>query len=288
MLEYGEFAYQTGLVDRHGYHAMKLFENLAKEYWPQIESKIVWSPRKIHDVTFWSILFWFAVLGHNFVCVYTKQPIQQPLQYFRTWIIGLGLVSWFCRTNPCKCADIAGDQKKQQPRTFNERKNWRRFAKQSMLVVPVSSRQNSSTSVWFTISCQRQCIGQRYYSMPAFVSCTIAEIWILSLPIHCRKMRIAKWNGRVSKNIERLVVSRSLWIQRWPGSYTNKSLLNDSEICSNYELMKIVPNFMMRANVRQLCQTCRQFLRCIDFECRTYGANRSTVSRYRAHRSFHQ
>lgn len=41
MLEYGDFAYQTGLVDRHGYHSMKLFENLAKEYWPEIESKIV-------------------------------------------------------------------------------------------------------------------------------------------------------------------------------------------------------------------------------------------------------
>lgn len=47
MLEYGDFAYQTGLIDRHGYHAMKLFENLAKEYWPQIESKIVRLPRLI-------------------------------------------------------------------------------------------------------------------------------------------------------------------------------------------------------------------------------------------------
>lgn len=46
MLEYGDFVYQTGLVDRHGYHTMKLFENLAKEYWPEIESKIVRLPRK--------------------------------------------------------------------------------------------------------------------------------------------------------------------------------------------------------------------------------------------------
>lgn len=41
MLEYGEFAYQTGLVDIHGKNAMKLFELLAKEYYPSIESKIV-------------------------------------------------------------------------------------------------------------------------------------------------------------------------------------------------------------------------------------------------------
>lgn len=41
MLEYAEFAYQTGLVDVHGRNAMKLFELLAKEYYPGIESKIV-------------------------------------------------------------------------------------------------------------------------------------------------------------------------------------------------------------------------------------------------------
>lgn len=41
MLEYPAFAYQTGLVDVHGRHAMKLFELLAKEYYPSVESKIV-------------------------------------------------------------------------------------------------------------------------------------------------------------------------------------------------------------------------------------------------------
>lgn len=41
MLEYADFAYQTGLVDIHGRHAMKIFELLAKEYYPGIESKIV-------------------------------------------------------------------------------------------------------------------------------------------------------------------------------------------------------------------------------------------------------
>lgn len=41
MLEYADFAYQAGLVDMHGYNAMKLFELLAKEYWPSIESKVV-------------------------------------------------------------------------------------------------------------------------------------------------------------------------------------------------------------------------------------------------------
>lgn len=41
MLEYADFAYQTGLVDIHGKHAMRLFELLAKEYYPSFESKIV-------------------------------------------------------------------------------------------------------------------------------------------------------------------------------------------------------------------------------------------------------
>lgn len=41
MLEYADFAYQTGLVDIHGKNAMRLFELLAKEYYPSIESKIV-------------------------------------------------------------------------------------------------------------------------------------------------------------------------------------------------------------------------------------------------------
>lgn len=41
MLEYADFAYQTGLVDIHGKNAMRLFELLAKEYYPSFESKIV-------------------------------------------------------------------------------------------------------------------------------------------------------------------------------------------------------------------------------------------------------
>lgn len=41
MLEYADFAYQTGLVDLHGKNAMRLFELLAKEYFPSVESKIV-------------------------------------------------------------------------------------------------------------------------------------------------------------------------------------------------------------------------------------------------------
>lgn len=40
MLEYADFAYQTGLVDIHGKNAMRLFELLAKEYFPSVESKI--------------------------------------------------------------------------------------------------------------------------------------------------------------------------------------------------------------------------------------------------------
>lgn len=41
MLEYADFAYQTGLIDIHGKNVMRLFELLAKEYYPSIESKIV-------------------------------------------------------------------------------------------------------------------------------------------------------------------------------------------------------------------------------------------------------
>lgn len=62
MLEYGEFVYQTGLVDRHGYHTMKLFENLAKEYWPEIESKIVRLTRK-NPFDFWSIFILIRSTG---------------------------------------------------------------------------------------------------------------------------------------------------------------------------------------------------------------------------------
>lgn len=41
MLEYADFAYQAGLIDIHGKNVMRLFELLAKEYYPSIESKIV-------------------------------------------------------------------------------------------------------------------------------------------------------------------------------------------------------------------------------------------------------
>lgn len=210
MLEYGDFAYQTGLIDRHGYHAMKLFENLAKEYWPQIESKIVrlHRPLRFQFSHFHPISLWFLVLGHNFVCVHSKQPIQQSLQHLRTRSIGFGLLSWIYRTNSCECALCGRCARRRN--NFYSSKIWHRFAKQFMLAVRVSSRPNWSTLAWFPISCQRQYIGRRSCSTPASALCITVEIWISSSLIHCLRMRIAKWNGRDSKNIERLAVNRLL------------------------------------------------------------------------------
>lgn len=50
MLEYADFAYQTGLVDLHGKNSMRLFELLSKEFYPSVESKIV-----TQNITFFSI-----------------------------------------------------------------------------------------------------------------------------------------------------------------------------------------------------------------------------------------
>lgn len=87
MLEYADFAYQTGLVDIHGKNIMRLFELLAKEYYPSIESKIV---RKkcilskpisliayllLFVCLFVSLLI-ILVLGHNVVRLHTKQQLQ--------------------------------------------------------------------------------------------------------------------------------------------------------------------------------------------------------------------
>lgn len=48
MLGYADFAFQTGLVDMHGWREMKLFEYLAQEYYPDPTSKIV-SPKIFSD-----------------------------------------------------------------------------------------------------------------------------------------------------------------------------------------------------------------------------------------------
>ncbi len=41
MLNYGDYAYQTGLVDRQGWRHMKIFEFLAKEHINDPYAKIV-------------------------------------------------------------------------------------------------------------------------------------------------------------------------------------------------------------------------------------------------------
>lgn len=41
MLNYGDYAYQTGLVDRKGWRLMKIFEYLAKEHINDQDAKIV-------------------------------------------------------------------------------------------------------------------------------------------------------------------------------------------------------------------------------------------------------
>lgn len=67
MLEYGEFAYQTGLVDIHGKNAMKLFELLAKEYYPGVESKIVSSFTCCSMLNnLWGLFFSFSYHYHSF------------------------------------------------------------------------------------------------------------------------------------------------------------------------------------------------------------------------------
>ncbi|XP_037043900.1 venom serine carboxypeptidase-like isoform X2 [Bradysia coprophila] len=42
MLNYGDYAYQTGLVDKHGWRQMKIFEYLAKEHVNDAYGKIYW------------------------------------------------------------------------------------------------------------------------------------------------------------------------------------------------------------------------------------------------------
>lgn len=97
MLEYADFAYQTGLVDLHGKNAMRLFELLAKEYFPHVESKIVsdsqyeikrpfqiicanifvWPPMKFANFSYLFIFCQYIpsgiVLGHDAVRVHSKQ-----------------------------------------------------------------------------------------------------------------------------------------------------------------------------------------------------------------------
>lgn len=41
MLNYGDYAYQTGLIDKHGWRRMKIFEYLAKEHINDAYGKIV-------------------------------------------------------------------------------------------------------------------------------------------------------------------------------------------------------------------------------------------------------
>lgn len=79
MLEYADFAYQTGLVDIHGKHAMKLFELLAKEYFPSFESKIVSTLKQtktnLNNLNACHHRWLFIVLGHNAVCIYSEQQL---------------------------------------------------------------------------------------------------------------------------------------------------------------------------------------------------------------------
>lgn len=41
MLNYGDYAYQTGLIDTHGWRSMKIFEYLAKEHINDAYGKVV-------------------------------------------------------------------------------------------------------------------------------------------------------------------------------------------------------------------------------------------------------
>lgn len=41
MLGYADYAYQTGLIDISGWKEMKIFQYLAQNSWPKVESKIV-------------------------------------------------------------------------------------------------------------------------------------------------------------------------------------------------------------------------------------------------------
>lgn len=99
MLEYADFAYQTGLVDVHGKNSMRLFELLAKEYYPSIESKIV--SMNIENLLIFTLSFLTfgflpikcAVLGHNALCIHSKQQLQQRVQYFAAGRIRFGIIS---------------------------------------------------------------------------------------------------------------------------------------------------------------------------------------------------